>query len=189
MLRLEIAGVRGETITSADPLHAEAGMPSARRRAALSLAVATLLLAVPGTASATIVPQRGMHGVELGDTVREVRARLGSPDSAGRYRPGPVLNRVFLYHRGKTIIGFHGSRRRLRVVQLVTRSRRERLANGVGVGTTKDDLVRKMPRLTCPVNEAHCYLGRIHEPGRPVTDFGLDRDGIVFRVEVARLPG
>ena len=71
----------------------------------------------------------------------------------------------------------------------MTRSRRERLANGVGVGTTKAELIRKIPRLTCPVDESHCYLGRILEPGRPVTDFNLDRDGVVVAVEVARLPG
>jgi hypothetical protein len=159
-----------------------------RRRAALSVAVAALLLAVPATASARIIPQRGMLGVELGDTVREVRAQLGPPERAGAYRPGPIINRIFLYHRGKTIIGFHGAGRRARVIQLVTRSRRERLANGAGVGTTKDDLIRKMPRLTCPDDESHCYLGRILELGQPVTDFNLDRNDVVVAVEVARLP-
>jgi len=159
-----------------------------RRRAALSGAVATLLLVVPATASATIIPQRGMLGVELGDSVRQVRAQLGAPDTDGGYRPGPVINRTFTYRRGKAIVSFHGAGRGAHVIQMVTRSRRERLANGVGVGTTKDDLIRKMPALTCPVDESHCYLGRIGEPGRRVTDFNLDRDDVVVAVEIARLP-
>jgi hypothetical protein len=41
--------------------------------------VAALILAFPATASATIVPQRGMAGVRLGMTQERVRSILGEP--------------------------------------------------------------------------------------------------------------
>ncbi|HEX2088081.1 MAG TPA: hypothetical protein VHF89_20510 [Solirubrobacteraceae bacterium] len=136
-----------------------------------------LLLAVPATASAVVVPQRGMLGVELGDTVRQVRAELGPPDGI-RFVDNEIIGRQRLYHYGRTVIAFDGDGRRARVINMTTRSRSERLANGIGVGSTKREVMRRVRGVRCPVDEAwHCYLGRL-EPGRRVTDFRFRRQRV-----------
>lgn len=139
-----------------------------------------------GTASATIVPQRGMLGVRLSDTVREVRDRLGAPDGI-RFVQHPIIGRQRLYHYGRTVIGFDGDGRRARVINMRTRSRRERLANGVGVGSTKREVMRKVARVRCPMDEPfHCLIGRL-EPGRVVTDFRLGRRNRVTSISIGRV--
>lgn len=51
-------------------------------RRALPLLLATAAVAgAPAAAQATIRVQRGMAGIELNDTKREVRAQLGAPRS------------------------------------------------------------------------------------------------------------
>ena len=137
-------------------------------------------------ASATIVPQQGMLGVELGDRVREVRKTLGPPDGI-RFVRNEIIGRQRIYHYGRTLIAFDGDGRRARVINLTTRSRRERLANGVGVGSTKREVMRKVDGVKCPVDEMfHCYVGRLL-PGRRVTDFRIGPRGRVTDVSVGRV--
>ena len=157
------------------------------RGTATGLAAIALLsvAAGPTEAQATIIPQRGMYGVKIGDTVREVRARLGKPDLDGKWRP--PIDRILSYPRRKLYVGFKGKGRKGRVVWMSLRSRRERLANGVGIGTTKDEAIRKFPHLTCPVEEPfHCYLGRF-EFGRVVTDFRWGNDSRIAVIDLARV--
>src|SRR5215216_5162302 len=126
-----------------------------------------------------------MYGVKIGDTVREVRARLGKPDLDEKWRP--PIDRILSYPRRKLYVGFKGKGRKGRVVWMSLRSRRERLANGVGIGTTKDEAIRKFPHLTCPVEESyHCYLGRF-QFGRVVTDFRWGNDGRIAVIDVGRV--
>ena len=154
------------------------------RRLCLATFVALLTLCAP--ASATIVPQRGMLGVVLGDTVREVRAKLGPPDGI-RFVRNEIIGRQRIYHYGRTAIGFNGDGRRARVINMTTRSRRERLANGIGVGSTKREVMRRVDGVRCPVDEMfHCYVGRLL-PGRRVTDFRIGRRGRVTHVSVGRV--
>ena len=154
-------------------------------RLALTASLAALLFTA-APAGATIVPQHGMLGVELGDTVREVRAELGPPDGI-RFERNEIIGRQRLYFYGRTIVGFDGDSRTARVITLTTRSRSERLANGVGVGSTKREVMRKVKGVKCPVDESfHCYLGRF-EPGRRVTDFRVGRRGRVSAVTVGRV--
>ena len=149
-------------------------------------ATVVALLAVTAPAGATIVPQRGMLGVKLGDTVREVRARLGAPDGI-RFVRNEIIGRQRLYHYGRTVIGFDGARRRAKVINMTTRSRRERLANGVGVGSDKREVMRKVEDVRCPVSEMwHCYVGR-PLPGRRITDFRIGGRGNVTHVTVGRV--
>ena len=152
----------------------------------LPLATAVAVLAVPAApAPATIVPQRGMLGVVLGDSVREVRAKLGPPDGI-RFVKNEIIGRQRVYRYGRTAISFNGAGRGARVIDLTTRSRRERLANGIGVGSTKREVMRKVEGVRCPVDEMfHCYLGRLL-PGRRVTDFRIT-DGRVTHVTVGRV--
>ena len=143
-------------------------------------------LAVSAPAGATIVPQRGMLGVQLGDTVREVRATLGPPDGI-RFVRNEIIGRQRIYHYGRTVISFNGDGRRSKVINLTTRGRRERLANGIGVGSTKTEVMRKVEDVRCPVDEMfHCYVGRLL-PGRRVTDFRIGDRGRVTHVSVGRV--
>ena len=152
----------------------------------LPLATAVALLSLCAPAGATIVPQRGMLGVELGDSVREVRSKLGAPDGI-RFVDNEIIGRQRIYHYGRTAIAFNGASRGARVINMTTRSRRERLANGVGVGSTKREVMRKVAGVKCPVDEMfHCYLGRLL-PGRRVTDFRIGRNGRVTHVSVGRV--
>ncbi len=154
------------------------------RHIVLATTVAFAALCAP--AGATIVPQRGMLGIELGDTVREVRDRLGPPDGI-RFVDHPIIGRQRLYHYGRTVIGFDGDGRRARVIDMTTRGRRERLANGIGVGSTKRDVMRRVRGIRCPVDEPfHCLIGRL-EPGRRVTDFRLGPRGRVRSIGVGRV--
>jgi hypothetical protein len=155
-------------------------------RVTLAALVAAVLLALPAGAGATIVPQRGMLGIELGDTVREVRAKLGPPDGI-RFEDNDIIGRQRLYFYGRTIVGFDGDGKGAKVINLSTRSRRERLANGIGVGSTKREVMRKVAGVKCPVDESfHCYLGRFLA-GRRVTDFQFDSRGRVRDVTVGRV--
>ncbi len=155
-------------------------------RRCVALVVLALCAAVPATAGATIVPQRGMLGVVLGDTVSEVREKLGPPDGI-RFQQSEILGRQRLYYYGRTLIGFNGDGRDATVIFLSTRSRRERLANGIGVGSTKREVMRRVNGVRCPVDESfHCYLGRF-EPGRRVTDFRFGRRGRVNEITVGRV--
>ncbi len=155
-------------------------------RLALLVVLAALSAALPATAGATIVPQRGMLGVELGDSVTEVRDRLGAPDGI-RFQENEIIGRQRLYFYGRTVVGFNGDDRDATVIFLSTRARRERLANGIGVGSTKAEVMRRVRNVKCPVEEAfHCYLGRF-EPGRRVTDFRFGRRGRVNEITVGRV--
>ena len=144
------------------------------------------LAAVGDTASATIVPQRGMMGVRLGDTVREVRDRLGPPDGI-RFVEDEIIGRRRKWHYGRTVFGFDGDGPRARVIDMTTRSRRERLANGIGVGSTKSDVMRRVAGVRCPMDEPfHCLIGRL-EPGRRVTDFRLGSRDRVSSITIGRV--
>jgi hypothetical protein len=156
------------------------------RRLAAATAATLAVLALPSAAGATIVPQQGMLGVKLGDTVREVRAQLGAPDGI-RFEDNEIIGRQRLYFYGRTIIGFDGDAKGAKVINLSTRSRSERLANGIGVGSTKREVMRKVAGVKCPVDEGfHCYLGRF-VAGRRVTDFRLSSAGRVTAVEIGRV--
>jgi hypothetical protein len=145
------------------------------------------LLALPGSADATVVPQRGMIGLELGDTVSEVREKKGAPDGI-KFVRNEIIGRQRLYRYGKTWVSFNGDGRGAAVIDLSTTSRGERLANGVGVGSSKREVMRKVAGVKCPVDEAfHCYVGRF-EPGRRITDFRIgSRSGRVTSVSVGRV--
>jgi hypothetical protein len=94
--------------------------------------------------------------------------------------------RVWSY--GLTRVTFDGDRRSARVIGLETTSRRERLANGVGVGSTKATVKRRVRGVRCLVefDYDHCFLGAFRA-GRVVTDFAIDRRGRVGRIVVARV--
>lgn len=146
------------------------------------LAVATLaaVLAIPASASAVIVPQRGIAGVALNQTKQKVRAVAGAPVRIVRGTNEFGQYTVFRY-RGLTV-NFQGNRQ---VTAVSTGSRAQRTASGVGVGSTEAQLTAAIPAVTCESfgEFRSCTLG-VLEPGRRVTDFRI-KNGKVNRVVVS----
>jgi hypothetical protein len=151
------------------------------RRAVIGCVVVGALV-VAGEASAKIVIQRGMAGVELGMTKSTVLATLGNPvhiknstNDFGSFTRFDYVNLTVLFQGGR------------RVSALRTTSRAERTAAGIGVGSTVAAVKAKVPRVKCAKEFGfrHCYVGAF-KPGRVITDFLL-RNGRVWQVVVGRV--
>ena len=142
-------------------------------------ATAVLGLSLCAAAGAAIVPQKGIGGASIGMTQAQVRAVLGTPVRVqkGSNDFGPY---TILVYRGYRIT-FQGYRT---VSQVETTSPAERTASGVGVGSTRAQVVARVKGVRCEgtASAGHCYLGRF-VPGARVTDFFL-RNGRVSRVVV-----
>jgi hypothetical protein len=152
-----------------------------RRLLPLAAALAALLCAA-AAAQATLVPQKGLMGVRLGQSQHHVRAVLGAPDGT-RVRHDEILGRARTDRYGRTTIGYDGTRAASHVITLSTTSRHERLAGGVGVGSRRSKLRAALPALRCQAG--HCTMGRVRA-GRVVTDFTL-RHGRVARITIGRV--
>jgi hypothetical protein len=147
-----------------------------------------ILTLAPATAArATVVPQQGMKGLRLGMTPAQVRATLGSPDWFAFVRDR-IIGRTRVWRYGLTRVSFDGATSRARVLTLDTTSPHERLANGIGVGSTRAAVDRRVRGTRC-VREFrldHCFIGRF-AAGRTVTDFVISRRGRVKRIVVGRV--
>lgn len=156
--------------------------PSSARRVALALTLLILTFFAPA-AFAQIVPQRGIKGIRLEMTVREVRDRLGTPDRI-TFEEDPIQGRVQVYAYGLTRASF-SSGDNARVTAISTTSRRERTSRGVGVGSARTTVARKVPGVRCRVEYGfdHCYIGSL-APGTRATDFLIGSNGRVRRVVV-----
>jgi hypothetical protein len=142
-----------------------------------------LLLAVPA-AQARIVVQQSIKGIRLGRTVSQVRARLGPPDRIV-FRRDPIQGRVRVYAYGLTRASFSPGDASARVNVITTRSRRERTARGVGVGSRRAQVAARVRGVRCRVEFGvdHCFVGSF-VPGRRVTDFRIGPTGRVRSVTV-----
>jgi hypothetical protein len=149
-------------------------------RTTLVALVVAIVVGTAATASATIVPQRGMAGVQLGASQANVRATLGKPLRIvrGRNEFGPYTE--FRYPFALRIL-FQGNGG---VSSIETRGRKERTAAGVGVGSTESEVRQRVANVRCSTlfGLRHCYVGSFR-PGRRVTDFML-RNGRVTRIVV-----
>jgi hypothetical protein len=149
------------------------------RRWFLLLALAALL-ALPGSAGATIVLQKGMAGITLSMSKAKVRSVLGKPTSSktGKNEFGPYTKYVY---PGLTII-FQGNDA---VTSVETAARKERTVNGIGVGSTMAEVKAKVPGVKCdligPIGD--CHVGAF-KPGKRVTDFVVNAKHVVTRVVV-----
>src|SRR5919109_2545293 len=117
-----------------------------RRLAAVALCLAALT--ATGGASATIKPGRGMSGLELGMTARQVQAKLGRP----------VAKSTWKWFYARVTVTF----RNRRVVELMTTRSTERFANGLGVDSSEAELRGAFPGVRCspmPPFYRRCRLG------------------------------
>ena len=124
-----------------------------------------------GTASAVIVPQRSIAGIELNMTRSEVRAAKGDPrrvehgtNEFGRYTIfwyGPRLRVTFQGNAGATAV--------------FTKRPGQYTAEGIHVGSTEAELRAAYPNARCRTEASdfrHCWTGRF-QPGRRVTDYRI----------------
>lgn len=156
-------------------------MAAIRRLLLASLALVALNAAAVG--GATVVPQKGMAGVELGMTRAQVQAKLGEPlairrrmsEIGGPYVEFryPFLVSVYFWQPGNSVWNIR------------TTGPEERTARGVGVGSTEADVRRKVPGVRCQAivpGLRECHVGNLL-PGKRVTSFRIRR-GRVTMVQV-----
>ena len=150
------------------------------RRLLLSLVVVSLAFAAP--ALATIVPQHGMRGVTVGMSPAKVKGTLGKPAKTTQ-GTNDFGHWVQFDYAGLTV-GFQSGSG---ATSISTAASGERTATGIGVGSTIQDVLAKVPAVKCvnDVGYVHCYVGT-WTPGEIVTDFSL-KSGRVSRVLVGRV--
>jgi hypothetical protein len=136
-----------------------------------------------GTASAVIVPQRSIAGIELEMTRPEVRALKGDPLDVdhGTNKFGNYT--IFKYGRLK--VTFQGN---AGATAVWTRRPGQRTDEDIGVGSTETELRNAYPGARCRTEAStfrHCWTGRFL-PGRRVTDYRIGiSTGLVKSVLVA----
>jgi hypothetical protein len=149
---------------------------------------ALLLLAAP--ASATIVPGKGMAGVQLGQCQERVIEILGAPDRTFGSSDFAGFKSSYYYNAMALKLEFRrGAGRCLVLSSIRTRSGEERTKEGVGKGTLRKDLRAKLKGEKCrtftrPKRIRICWLGS-WTPSKPITEFRIDSKGRVNNISVA----
>ena len=149
---------------------------------ALTATIAFATVAAP--AHAVIVPQKSIGGIRLGLTQNGVRSAVGKPDKV-RTVDNEIMGKVTEWTYGKTKVLFNGRTTSAKVINLFTTSATERTAAGIGVGSTRAQVLAKVKGVKCE-NESgfrHCFVGRFL-PGGTVTDFRLSKTNKVTSVDV-----
>jgi len=112
---------------------------------------AAAVIAVPSASGieSTIYPGVGIGNVSLGMTLRQVEKALGPPQTTNtraRIRGRGYVEYGWDFSSWR--VGFINTRGRLHAALIGYGLRRQRTANGVGVGTSYETLKRKLP-VTC----------------------------------------
>jgi len=134
--------------------------------------VATLVWA--GAASALIVPQKSIAGIELNMTRPEVKDKKGQPDRIvhGTNDFGPYTQFTYNNAVGKLMATFQGN---AGATAVWTNRETQKTAEGVHVGSPESALHDAYPRLHCRTetsNFRHCWTGRFRA-GHKVTDYRI----------------
>jgi hypothetical protein len=152
------------------------------RRLVLSLTLLTVAaLLVPPAASALIQIDRGIAGARLGNTKAQVRVALGNPN---RIVNGTNVFGNFTEFRyaGRIRVTFQSGNR---VTAVTTRGRGDRTVRNVGVGSTLNAVMTRVPQLAncIPIPGGRLCQTGAGLPGERITVFFL-RNGRVTRVVV-----
>jgi hypothetical protein len=158
------------------------------KRSLLLSLLALLLSAAP--ASATIVPGKGMAGVELGDCQERAIEVLGPPDRTFGSTDFAGFKSAYTYvRRGLRLEFRRGAGDCLELTSIRTTKGEERTQEGVGKGTKRRALRAKLKGEKCrtfkrPKRITICWLGSM-TPSKPLTEFRIDSKGRVNNVRVA----
>jgi hypothetical protein len=138
------------------------------------LAVCVGALAWVGAASALIVPQRSIAGIELQMTRPEVKDKKGDPDRIvhGTNDFGAYTQFIYKNSAGRLIATFQGN---AGATAVRTNRETQKTAEGVHVGSPESALHDAYPRLHCRTESSdfrHCWTGRMR-PGHRVTDYWI----------------
>ncbi|HEY8582028.1 MAG TPA: hypothetical protein VIL49_03745, partial [Capillimicrobium sp.] len=138
-----------------------------RRLALIALCtVATAGMAAAPAGAASVKIGRSIAGIRPGMSVAEVKQRLGRPASDGRVSG----SRVLAWPRRGIAVSTY--RQTSDVFTITTQSRRDRTAEGIGVGSSRGELRRAYPRARC--TRYACTIGSFP---RRRTSFAFSRDG------------
>jgi hypothetical protein len=151
------------------------------RKIAAMIVVAIAAASFAHAVGATIVPQRAIGGVRLGMTKAQVGRAAGKPLRIEHAKNEFGSLTRFVYP-GRVSVDFQGN---ASVTAVWTTGTKERTARGVGVGSTRAQVLRLVAGARCEATDglfAHCFVGSF-EPGKRVTDFILS-SGRVTRVTV-----
>lgn len=149
----------------------------------IALLTALFTLAFPAMAGATLVINRGMFGVSLANTVKQVRQKLGRPNEVDHSRG----TTTWFYSGRGVYVDFS---RDNRVHDLETQGFSQRTASGVGVGSSETAVMRLVPGIHCSPNSqdsrgVECIATSAHV----LTDFHVtSRRGLVQSVLITRKP-
>jgi hypothetical protein len=141
----------------------------------LPLAVACVApLVWAGAASAVIVPQKSIAGIELNMTRPEVRDKKGEPDRIkhGTNDFGKYTQFIYKNTQGKLIASFQGN---AGATAVRTNRHTQKTAEGVHVGSPESALHDAYPNVRCRTESSdfrHCWTGRMR-PGHRVTDYWI----------------
>jgi hypothetical protein len=141
----------------------------------LTLAAACLVTLVwVGGASALIVPQTSIAGIELNMTRPEVKDKKGQPDRIvhGTNDFGPFTQFIYKNANGKLTATFQGN---MGETGIFTNRPTQHTAEGIHVGSPESALHDAYPRLHCRTESSdfrHCWTGRFRA-GHKVTDYRI----------------
>lgn len=156
-----------------------------RRTTAFTVAgIATVALMAAGmpSASAEIVPGVGMKGIKLDQKKKTVIRRLGQPEWIEKGTNDFGKFQV-LHYRKRFVVNLENKF----VVAVSTESKGQRTAEGVGVGSTKGQVKRKVDGVVCEriIGVKVCHVGD-YLPGEAVTEFRIT-DRLVTEVSIGRV--
>jgi len=156
----------------------------------LILLTLLLVLCLAAPASAVIVPGKGMAGVELNQCQEKVIDIIGPPDRTfGKEDVFGFVSTYTYIQRGLKLDFRRGPGECLVLSSIRTTKAQERTKEGVGKGTKRKELRRKLKGEKCrtfkqPKKIRICWLGSF-TPSKPVTEFRIDSKGRVNNIRVA----
>jgi hypothetical protein len=145
----------------------------------IGVLTAIVVLAFPALAGATIVVNKSIAGVSLGDTMTRVRHHLGAPSAVDHKGPGSSCLQAtcWLYSRRKLLVGFgsHG-----RVNEVFTESPAQKTPGGIGTGSSRAAVLSHIRGVRCSHVPGflgqECIVGVRHGSLEWTTDFHVGQN-------------